>query len=130
MLRLFVPALFVALSACGADTPPPATAASGAQLFRGAGHEVRLRCGSERLRARLRQGQVLAQLGDGEATVLVPVDGPRAGSGQAYSDGRLTLYKLPDSPAWALADGASGAAQCRHEPAGDQGTGKSAIPAR
>ena len=119
MKVLPVSALLVALSACGTETPPPQTPTSATQLFRGAGHEVRLRCGSERLRARLRQGQVLAQIGDGEATVLVPVDDPRAASGQAYSDGRLTLYKLPDSPAWALAGSASGPTPCRHESAGD-----------
>ena len=119
MMRLSVPALLLALSACGAEPPPVATPSTSAQLFRGAGQEVRLRCGSERLRARLRQGQVLAQIGDGENRVLVPVEDPRAPSGEAYSDGKLTLYKIPDSQSWALADGASGASECRHEPAGN-----------
>lgn len=130
MSRPLLLVLSLPLAACGASEAPVRSASTSPQLFRGAGQEVRLRCGSERLRARLRQGQVLAQVGDGEQRVLVPVDDPRTRPGQAYSDGRLTLYKVPDSQTWALAGQASGPAECRHEPAGGQGTGKSAIPAK
>ncbi len=119
MLRPAMIALSLALAACGASQPPVQSAADAPILFRGAHGEVRFRCGSERLRAKLRQGQILAQVGEGDSRVLVPVDDPRARPGQAYSDGKLTLYKLPDSQSWALADGASAAAECRHEPAGN-----------
>jgi hypothetical protein len=119
MLRPLMIGLLLPLAACVPSQPPVQSASAAPQLFRGAGQEVRLRCGSERLRARLRQGQVLAQLSEGERRVLVPVDDPRAQPGQAYSDGQLTLYKAPDSQAWALAGQSSGAAQCSHDPAGN-----------
>jgi hypothetical protein len=119
MLRLVLIGLLLPLAACGASQPPVQSVSASPKLFRGAGQEVRLRCGSERLRARLRQGEVLAQVGEGEQRVLVPVDDPRGQAGQAYSDGKLTLYKVPDSEAWALAGASSGAAQCSHEPAGN-----------
>lgn len=116
MMRFSLPALFLALSACGNAPPPVETPSSStAQLFRGGGGEVRLRCGSDRLRARLSQGQIVARVDGGDSKVLVPVEDPRAQSGQAYSDGSLTLYKLPRSESWALADGPSGAAECRPE---------------
>jgi hypothetical protein len=116
MTRVPFIALLLATAACGSETPPVESTAASAQLFRGAGGEVRLRCGSESLRARLRQGQVLAQVGSGESAVLVPVDDPRAKSGPAFSDGRLTLYKLPEAQAWTLARG-SAAAPCTQETA-------------
>lgn len=116
MYRVTSLALSFALAACGAgEEPVQSTSSASAQLFRGAGSEVRLRCGSQSLRARLRQGQVLARVGDGESKVLAPVADPRAGSGPAYSDGRLTLYKLPDTDSWALATGTSGPAECSRE---------------
>jgi hypothetical protein len=103
----------LALAACGAAEPPVQSAsASTPTLFRGAQREVRLRCGSETLRARLRQGQILAQIGSGASTVLVPVDDPRASSGPAYGDGRLTLYKAPGAQSWMLATNQAGASPC------------------
>lgn len=119
MFRLMIIGVLLPLAACGATQRPVQTASAAPQLFRGGGQEIRLRCGSERLRARLRQGQVLAQVGESEQRVLVPVDDPRAQPGQAYSDGKLTLYKVPDSEAWALAGQSSGDARCSHEPAGN-----------
>ena len=130
MLRPDLLAVPLLLAACGATQPPVQSATAAPLAFRGGQGELRLRCGSESLRARLRQGEVVAQIGDGESRVLVPVDDPRARPGQAYSDGKLTLYKVPDTQSWALAGQASGGSECRHEPAGDQGTGKSAIPAK
>jgi len=102
----------LALAACGAAEPPVQSASASAPLFRGAQQEVRLRCGSETLRARLRQGQILAQVGSGESTVLVPVDDPRASSGPAYGDGKLTLYKAPGAQSWMLATSPTGASPC------------------
>src|SRR5688572_5923249 len=97
MMRLFPLLLLVPVAACGAKTPPVQSAPASPQLFRGAQTEVRLRCGSESLRARLRQGHLHAQVGAGAEAVLVPVDDPRAKSGPAYSDGKLTLYKVPEA---------------------------------
>ncbi len=103
MSRSMIVALSLALGACGASEPPIHSPSSTTQLFRGGQTEVRLRCGSESLRARLRQGQVAVQLGTGESATLVPVDDPRAKPGQAYGDGRLTLYKVRDADSWRLA---------------------------
>lgn len=110
-------ALAFALAACGNEQPLQSASTASAQLFRGGGSEVRLRCGSESLRARLRQGQILAQVGSGENKILVPVDDPRAKSGPAYSDGKLTLYKVPDAQTWTLAQHDASTAECRPEPA-------------
>ncbi len=115
MYRVTAIALSFALAACATEAPPVHSASASPQLFRGTGSEVRLRCGSETLRARLRQGQVLAQVGNGESAVLLPVDDPRAGSGPAWSDGRLTLYKVPEKDAWALAGATTAPAECRRE---------------
>lgn len=117
MKRVSLLALFLSTAACGAETPPVQSASATPQLFRGSGSEVRLRCGSESLRARLRQGQILAQVGSGESKILVPVDDPRAKSGPAYSDGTLTLYKVPDAQTWTLAQHEASTAECRPEPA-------------
>ncbi len=118
MSRSIFIALFLALAACGAGEQPVHSAASAPQLFRGGQAEVRLRCGSESLRARLRQGQLAVQVGSGESAVLVPVDDARAQSGQAYGDGRLTLYKVRDADGWRLARSAAPApgAECTPEP--------------
>lgn len=104
--------MIVGLAACGAAAPPVHSASATTPLFRGAQQEIRLRCGSETLRARLRQGQILAQIGSGESTVLVPVDDPRASSGPAYGDGKLTLYKAPGAQSWMLATNQAGASPC------------------
>ena len=77
---------------------------------------IRLRCGSDTLRARLRDGQLLAQVGSGESKVLVPVNDPRASPGDAYGDGKLTLYKVPETQSWALASGNAAAAECKPAP--------------
>ena len=46
----------------------------------------------------------MVQTAQGERAVLLPVPGPgEIKASPAYGDGRLTLYKLKDSPAWALA---------------------------
>lgn len=118
MYRVVAIALCFTLAACGAGTPPVQAVAASPALFRGAGNEVRLRCGSETLRARLRGGQLLAQVGNGQSAVLVPVEDPRAGAGPAYSDGRLTLYKVPEKDGWMLAGAASPPAECRRETPG------------
>ena len=77
-----------------------------------------MRCGSESLRARLRQGELAVQVGAGETAVLVPVDDPRARPGQAYGDGKLTLYKVGEAERWRLARSAAPAvgAECNPEP--------------
>ena len=118
MVRVFPLALVLLLAACGGETPPvqSAAAATSQPLFRGTGGEVRLRCGSETLRARLRQGQIIAQTGSGESAVLKPIEDSRAESGPAYSDGKLTLYKIPETSSWALASGTAPAAPCMATP--------------
>ena len=114
MSRLSLFALPLALAACGAAETPIQSAPATPQLFRGGQGEVRLRCGSETLRARLRQGQLAVQVGTGESTVLVPVEEPRARSGPAYGAGKLTLYKLPEAERWMLArSGGEAPAECR-----------------
>jgi hypothetical protein len=117
MLRIPIIAVSFAITACGGEQPVHSPS-SAAPLFRGGQGEVRLRCGSESLRARLRQGQIAVQVGAGERTVLVPVADPRAESGQAYGDGRLTLYKIRDTESWRLARSAAPApgAECKREP--------------
>ena len=118
MSRTIIIALSFVLAACGPGEPPVHSPSSSTQLFRGGQSEVRLRCGSESLRARLRQGQLAVQVGTGERAVLVPVDDPRAPSGQAYGDGRLTFYKLSDAGSWRLARSAAPTpgAECKAEP--------------
>ena len=116
MTRVTFIALLLATAACRSEATPVQTAGETPILFRGGGGgEVRLRCGSETLRARLRQGQVLAQVGNDAPAVLAPVEDPRAGSGPAYSDGQLTLYKVPEAQNWALARGPADAAPCTRD---------------
>ena len=115
MIRFSLLTMCVAAAACAAATSPVQSASSSTSLFRGGAGEVRLRCGSETIRAKLRAGRLVAQIGASESQVLVPVDDPRAESGPAYSDGKLTLYKVPDANAWALAKGDTAAAQCSSE---------------
>ncbi len=114
MTRMFIVALVLAFGACRADAEPIQSAPA-STLFRGAGSEVRLRCGSETLRAKLRQGRIVAQVGNGKNAVLTPVDDKRAKSGPAYSDGKLTLYKAPEAETWTLAKGDTAAMECRPE---------------
>ena len=83
-------------AACAPSTP--------AQLFRSTGPEVRFRCGSDLLRAKLRGGRLVVQTANGEKALLSPISEPRAvPHSPAYGDGRLTLYKLRDPEIWALA---------------------------
>ena len=73
------------------------------QLFRSTGPEVRFRCGSEQLRAKLRNGRLVVQTASGERVILTPVAEPRAvPQTPAYGDGKLTLYKLREPQVWAL----------------------------
>lgn len=131
MLRALPALPLLALAGCAAAEPVAAPATSSDQLFRGGQNEARLRCGSESLRARLRQGQLLVQVGSGESAVLVPRDDPRAKPGEAFGDGRLTLYRAPGGEGWMLAkSSAPGAgAPCSPDAGVPYGTGKSAIPA-
>lgn len=116
MSRPVMIAASLALAACGGEQPVSGPS-SATPLFRGGQSEVRLRCGSDSLRARLRQGQIAVQVAAGESSVLVPVEDPRAASGQAFGDGRLTLYKMRDSESWRLARSAAPApgAECKPE---------------
>lgn len=114
-----LPALpLLALAGCAAAEPVAVSSTPSAQLFRGGQSEARLRCGSESLRARLRQGQLQVQVGSGEHAVLVPRDDPRARPGEAYGDGRLTLYRAPGSDGWVLARSAEpgAGAPCNPDP--------------
>ena len=116
MSRLALLVLPLALAACGATQVPVQSASASPQMFRGGQSEVRLRCGSETLRAKLRQGQLLVQVGNGENSVLVPVDDPRAQAGHAYGDGKLTLFKVRDPEGWRLARAdTADVAECRRE---------------
>jgi hypothetical protein len=120
MLRALPALPLLALAGCATAAAETATAPSPstAQLFRGGQAETRLRCGSESLRARLRQGQLLVQVGSGENAVLVPRDDPRARPGEAYGDGRLTLYRAPGGEGWMLArtSAPGAAARCSPDP--------------
>ena len=83
---------------------PAQSAASPDQLLRSAGPEVRFRCGSDVLRAKLRGGRLMVQTANGDKAVLARVTEPRAvPHSPAYGDGRLTLYKLKNPETWALA---------------------------
>jgi GGDEF domain-containing protein len=117
--------LVLTFAARGAAVPPVQGTISAP-----AGADVRLRCGSETLRAKLRDGRMLAQLGTGEVAVLAPVKNPRRKSSEAYSDGKLTLYKAPDAKSWTVAQAGKAVTTCRPDAPADQGTGKSAIPAK
>lgn len=92
----------IALAACAADHRPPPSAAPQLARSSGAG-EVRLRCGSDRLRAKIRQGQVEVLVGNGNIATLTPLDGSASASNPTYGDGRLTLYKVREPDGWALA---------------------------
>jgi membrane-bound inhibitor of C-type lysozyme len=108
--------LALALAACGADQAPVQSASAQPQVFRGGQAEVRFRCGSESLRARVRQGTVQVQVGSSESATLVPVTDPRAEAGHAYGDGKLTLYKVGNSETWMLAkSNESRASACQPE---------------
>jgi hypothetical protein len=112
MTRLPI-AAFLAIAACGVQPDTVESTAWQSALVRGGTAEVKLRCGSETLRTRLRQGQIIARKDNGESTILSPVTDSRAGSGPAYSDGRLTLYKVPDAQSWTLARGNSPPSDCK-----------------
>lgn len=98
--------ILLALSGAAACTSwtPAQSAGAPAQLFRSTGPEVRFRCGSDLLRAKLRGGRLMVQTASGEKAVLTPVTEPRAvPRTPAYGDGRLTLYKAKNPETWALA---------------------------
>jgi hypothetical protein len=118
MIRFSLLTMCLATAACGAETPPVQSTSSSTSLFRGGAGEVRLRCGSETIRAKLRAGRLVAQIDGSESRILVPVNDPRAMSGPAYSDGKLTLYKVPDATGWTFANGDAATAQCSPPQAG------------
>ena len=90
-------------AACAPSTPAQSAGAP-AQLFRSTGPEVRFRCGSDLLRAKLRGGRLMVQTANGDRAVLTRVTEPRAEpQSPAYGDGRLTLYKLKNPQTWAMA---------------------------
>ena len=97
--------LLLAVIGAAACVPhePAKSAASPDKLLRSAGPEIRFRCGSELLRAKLRGGRMMVQTANGEKAVLTRVTEPRAvPQSPAYGDGRLTLYKLKKPETWAL----------------------------
>lgn len=89
--------LFV--TGCGGETTYSAASTSPQKeigLFRGSpGEEIKLRCGTEELKARIRAGKLVVVVGEGEPSQLEPVQEPRAvpGSG-AYGNTRLTFYRV------------------------------------
>ncbi len=97
--------LSVLIGAAASVSQAPAYAAAATDpLFRSTGPEIRFRCGSETLRAKLRGGRLVVQSANGERAILLPVTEPRAvPQTPSYGDGRLTLYKIKDSQVWALA---------------------------
>lgn len=92
------------LGAAGCVSSQSARSASSPdQLLRSAGPEVRFRCGSEVLRAKLRGGRMMVQTANGQRAVLARVTGPRVvPKGPVYGDGRLTLYKVDGAESWTL----------------------------
>lgn len=102
-VRSLIMLALVGAAACPSWTPVQSAAAPD-RLFRSTSPEVRFRCGSDLLRAKLRGGRLVVQTASGEKAVLSPVSEPRAvPRTPAYGDGRLTLYKLKDPETWALA---------------------------
>lgn len=101
--------------ATGLSAKPGETAVASNPLFRSTGPEVRFRCGSDLMRAKLRGGRLVVRTAQGEKAILSPVTEPRAiPLTPAYSDGRLTLYKVKNPETWALAraDRPGDPAQC------------------
>lgn len=97
LLTVFVGASFVTHKAVQSATTTD-------RLFRSTGPEVRFRCGSELIRAKLRGGRLVVRTASGERAFLSPMVGPGAvPQTSAYGDGRLTLYKVRDPQVWALA---------------------------
>lgn len=95
--------LCVVASVVCVSSAPAFSERGGERLFRSTGPEVRFRCGSELLRAKLRGGRLVVQTASGERAILTPVAEPRAvPQTPSYGDGRLTLYKLRDPQVWAL----------------------------
>ena len=96
--------LLAAMVGTGVVAAGPGRSASAPdQVLRSAGPEIRFRCGSEVLRAKLRGGRMMVQTANGEQAVLVRVSGPRAvPKAPAYGDGRLTLYKVEGAGSWTL----------------------------
>ncbi len=96
--------LLAVIGVCCVALEPAQSAASPDPLLRSAGPEVRLRCGSDVLRAKLRGGRLLVQNANGDKAVLTRIAEPRAlAQRPVYGDGRLTLYKVKDRQIWALA---------------------------
>ena len=90
--------------ACCVALEPAQSATSPDPLLRAAGPEVRFRCGSDVLRAKVRGGRLMVQTANGDRAVLTRVAEPRAvPQSPAYGDGRLTLYKVKGPQTWALA---------------------------
>ena len=104
MRAAFLPFL-VLVSACGGETIySPAAAASRPDigLFRGAnGEEVKLRCGSDELKARIRAGKLVVAVGNDAPVQLERVSELRVTAGPAYGNGRLTFYRVAPE-AWEL----------------------------
>lgn len=129
MLRLVTLLAIFALPACAGPPEPVSSPSMQWQSPQGV-TGTRLRCGSESLRTRIRDGNIVVERVGRPTTVLRPL-AENGAAGSAYGDGSLTLYRLPDRDGWALkTTGGAKDAHCRADPAGNQGTGKSDIPAR
>lgn len=105
-MRLTTLSCLLFLAACGGEaiySPASASSREETGLFRGVpGAEVKLRCGSEELKARLRAGKLVVVVGNSEPAQLVPVTEPRAAPGsRAYGNGKLTFYRVAPE-AWEL----------------------------
>lgn len=128
MLRLVIVVAIAAPACAGPKDLGSATRELDHSLY--ALTDTRLRCGSERLRTRLRSGDLVVERVGKPAAVLRPLV-ENGTTGSAYGDGSLTLYRIPGRDSWALktANG-SKEAPCNPDPVGGQGTGKSDIPAK
>ncbi len=86
--------LFFALVSVGiGGLPVPAASATGGErLFRSTGPEVRFRCGSELLRAKLRGGRLVVQTASGERATLTPIAGAARGAADPG------LWRWPSDP--------------------------------
>lgn len=80
-------------SACTAQTPPSAPLSS-------PDGEVRLRCGSDALRARIRSEGLEVERKDGSKTIVPPRAADSVDDGAAYGDGEFTFYKVRGTGGW------------------------------
>lgn len=106
-MRLILSLVAVSMTtACAAQQPELAPLA-------GPDGQVRLRCGSDALKARIRAEGVEVERRDGSRVIVPPQQAP--GDGAAFKSDEFTFYKVRGTGGWQVEARDGGRMACTHE---------------